>query len=149
MNFSRNTSSFVTASFYPASFYPSVTKAVAFQIPATQLSESRTRMGVDCLNDRQVFQTMMLFTAVVGLIAIISALFTTVLEFPVLWRTSWLAICIAFAVLMFVGVFAFCFASSGIAEQRVMEEATGGSGNQDTAYGKERHAAPAIGAIRS
>jgi len=66
-----------------------------------------------------------------------------------LWHTSWLAICIAFAVLMFVGVFAFCFASSGIAEQRVMEEATGGSGNQDTAYGKERHAAPAIGAIRS
>ena len=82
MNFSRNTSSFVTASFYPTSFYPSVTKAVAFQILATQLSESRTRMGVDCLNDRQVFQKMMLFAAVVGLIAIISALFTTVLEFP-------------------------------------------------------------------
>src|SRR4029077_8056419 len=107
MNFSRNTSSFVTASFYPASFYPSVTKAVAFQIPATQLSESRTRMGVDCLNDRQVFQKMMLFTAAVGLIAIISALFTTVLEFPVLWRTSWLAICIAFAVLMLWGCLPF------------------------------------------
>ena len=102
MNFSRNTSSFVTAS-----FYPSVTKAVAFQIPATQLSESRTRMGVDCLNDRQVFQKMMLFAAVVGLIAIISALFTTVLEFPVLWRTSWLAICIAFAVLMLWGCLPF------------------------------------------
>ena len=107
MNFSRNTSSFVTGSFYPASFYPSVTKAVAFQIPATQLSESRTRMGVDCLNDRQVFQKMMLFTAAVGLIAIISALFTTVLEFPVLWRTSWLAICIAFAVLMLWGCLPF------------------------------------------
>ena len=107
MNFSRNTSSFVTASFYPASFYPSVTKAVAFQVPATQLSESRTRMEVDCLNDRQVFQKMMLFTAVVGLIAIISALFTTVLEFPVLWRTSWLAICIAFAVLMLWGCLPF------------------------------------------
>jgi hypothetical protein len=30
-------------------------------------------------------------------------IFTTVLEFPVLWRTSWLAICIAFVVLAFVG----------------------------------------------
>ena len=35
-----------------------------------------------------------------------------------------------------VGVFAFCFASSGTAEERVMEEATGGGGNQ-TAYEKE------------
>ena len=82
MNFSRNTS-FVTASFYPTSFYPSVTKAVAFQIPATQLSESRTRMGVDCLNDRQVLQKGMPFTAVMYIIAIIAAIFTTVLEFQV------------------------------------------------------------------
>ena len=29
-----------------------------------------------------------------------------------------------------VGVFAFCFASSGTAEERVMEEATVGGGNQ-------------------
>jgi hypothetical protein len=110
MNFLRDTS-FVTAS-----FYPSVAKAVAFQIPATQLSESRIRMGVDCLNDCQVLQKMTLFTAVMGLVAIISAIFTTVLEFPAFWRTSWLAICIAFTVLMFVGVFAFCFASDGMTE---------------------------------
>jgi hypothetical protein len=37
------------------------------------------------------------------IIAIIAAIFTTTLEFPVLWRTSWLAICIVFVVLMFVG----------------------------------------------
>ena len=55
MNFTRDTT-FVTASFYPASFYPSSAEAAAFQIPATQLSQSGTRMGVDCLNDRQVLQ---------------------------------------------------------------------------------------------
>src|ERR1700730_8507133 len=113
MNFLANNSVFVTAS-----FYPSVAEAVAFQISATQLPESRTRMRVECLNDRHVLQKMMLSTAVIGLIATISALFTIVLEFPVLWRTSWLAISIAFAVLVFVGVFAFCFASNGITEKR-------------------------------
>jgi len=60
-------------------------------------------MRVDCLNDYQVLQKSMVFTAVIGLIATISALFTMVLEFPVLWRRSWLEICIAFVVLMFVG----------------------------------------------
>jgi hypothetical protein len=117
MNFLVNTS-FVTASFYPASFYPNVAKAIAFQIPAAQISESRTRMGVDCLNGREVLQKIMSFTAVMGLVAIVSAIFTMVLEFPVLWRTSWFAICIAFAVVTFVGVFVFCFASNRITKQR-------------------------------
>jgi hypothetical protein len=102
MNFLANNSVFVTAS-----FYPSVAEAVTFQISATQLSESRTRMRVECLNDRQVLQKMMLSTAVMGLIGTISALFTIVLEFPVLWRTSWLAISIAFAVLVFLGCLPF------------------------------------------
>jgi hypothetical protein len=105
MNFTRDTT-FVTASFYPASFYPSFAEAGAFQIPATQLSQSGTRMGVDCLNARQVLQKGMPFTAVMCIIAI-AAIFTTILEFPVLWRTSWLAICIAFVVLMFVGCLPF------------------------------------------
>jgi hypothetical protein len=43
----------LNSSFVSASFYPSPTKAVAFQIPATQLPESYTRMRVDCLHDRQ------------------------------------------------------------------------------------------------
>ena len=116
MNFLPATS-FVTASFYPASFYPSFAKATAFQIPATQLSQSGTRMGVDCLNDRQALQKGMPFTAVMCIIAIIAAIFTTILEFPVLWRTSWLAICIAFVALVFVGG-VFCLASNGITEQR-------------------------------
>ena len=113
MIFVDNNSSFVTAS-----FYPSVAEAVAFHVPATRLSESCTRMRVDCLNDHQVLQKSMVFTAVIGLIATISALFTMVLEFPVFWRSSWLEICIAFVVLMFVGVFAFCFAANGITERR-------------------------------
>jgi hypothetical protein len=75
-------------------------------------------MRVDCLNDHQVLQESMLFTAVIGLIATISALFTMVLEFPVFWRTSWLAIDVAFVVLMFAGVFAVCFAANGITERR-------------------------------
>src|SRR5260370_33697974 len=111
MNFLRNTY-FVTAS-----FYPSVAKAVAFHIPATQISEFRTRMGVDCLNDRKVLQKMTPFTAVIGLTAIIAVIFTMVLEFRVLWPTSWLAICIAFVVLAFVGG-VFCLASNRITEQR-------------------------------
>ena len=113
MNFVDSNSSFVTAS-----FYPSVAQVVAFHVPATQLSESCTRMRVDCLDDHQVLQKSIVFAAVVGLITTISALFTIVLEFPVFWRSSWLEICIAFVVLMFVGVFAFCFAANGITERR-------------------------------
>jgi hypothetical protein len=111
MNFVDSNSSFVTAS-----FYPSVAQVVAFHVPATQLSESCTRMRVDCLDDHQVLQKSIVFAAVVGLITTISALFTIVLEFPVFWRSSWLEICIAFVVLMFVGVFVFCFAANGITE---------------------------------
>jgi uncharacterized membrane protein len=112
MNFVDNNSSFVTPS-----FYPSVDEAVAFHVPATQLSESCTRMRVDCLNDHQILRKSMLFIAVVGLIATISALFTMLVEFPVFWRNSWLPICIAFVVLVFVGVSTFCFATNGINEQ--------------------------------
>jgi hypothetical protein len=113
MNFVDTNASFITAS-----FYPSVADAVEFHVSATQISESCTRMRVDCLNDHAVLQKSMLFTAVVGLIATISALFTTVVEFPAFWRNSWLAICIAFVVLMFAGVSAFCLAANGINEPR-------------------------------
>jgi hypothetical protein len=113
MTFVDNNSSFVTGS-----FYPSVAEPVAFHVSTTQLSESYTRMRVGCLNDHQVLQNSMLFTAVIGLTATISALFTMVLEFSFFWRTSWLAIYVAFVVLMFAGVFAVCFDANGIAERR-------------------------------
>jgi hypothetical protein len=85
MHFLGDTS-FVTASYYPTSFYPSFAEAAAFKIPATQLSQSDTRMRVDCLNDRPVLQKGIPFTAVMCIVAIIAAIFTTVLEFPVFWR---------------------------------------------------------------
>ena len=113
MNFVDTNASFITASFYPC-----VADAVEFHVSAMQLSESCTRMRVDCLNDDQTLQKSMLFTAVVGLIATISALFTIVVEFPVFWRNSWLALCFAFVVLVSVGVSTFCFAANGINEQR-------------------------------
>jgi hypothetical protein len=113
MNFVDNNPSLVTAS-----FYPSVADAVAFHVSATELSESWTRMRVDCLNDHQLLQKSILFTAVVGLIATISAMFTMVVEFPVFWRISWLAISIAFVASMFVGMFAFCLAANAMTGQR-------------------------------
>jgi hypothetical protein len=109
MNFVDNSSSFVTASFYPC-----VADAVEFHVSATQLSESCTRMRVDCLNDHQVLQKWILFTAVVGLIATISALFTMVLEFPVFWGNSWLPLSFAFLILAFVGVSTIRFAANRI-----------------------------------
>ena len=125
MNFVDNNPSFVTASFYPC-----VADAVAFHVSATQLSESCTRMRVDCLNDHQVLQKSILFTAVVGLIATFSALFTMVVEFPVFWRISWLAISIAFVVSMFLGGVCLLSCCKRTNRTAVMEEATGGVGWQ-------------------
>jgi hypothetical protein len=45
------------------------------------------------------------FIASMGLAMILVAMFTTTLELPDLWRNLWLAICISFALLFFVGVF--------------------------------------------
>ena len=39
-----------------------------------------------------------------GLAMILAAIFTTVLELTYFWRNLWLAICISFALLFFVGV---------------------------------------------
>jgi hypothetical protein len=46
----------------------------------------------------------MIFIASMGLAMILAAIFTTVLELPDFWRNLWLAICISFAFLFFVGV---------------------------------------------
>lgn len=113
MNFVGNNSSFITAS-----FYPNVEAAVTFHVPATQLSESCTRMRVDCLNDHQVLEKSMLYTAVIGSMASILTLFIIVLEFPIFWRNSWLAICITFVALMFAGLFAFSLAANGKTERQ-------------------------------
>ena len=46
----------------------------------------------------------MIFIASMGLAMILAAIFTTVLELTNFWRNLWLAICINFALLLFVGV---------------------------------------------
>ena len=46
----------------------------------------------------------MIFIASMGLAMILAAIFTTVLELTYFWRNLWLAICINFALLLFVGV---------------------------------------------
>src|ERR1700676_894137 len=46
----------------------------------------------------------MIFIASMGLAMILAAIFMTVLELPHFWRNLWLAICISFAFLFFVGV---------------------------------------------
>ena len=47
----------------------------------------------------------MIFIASMGLAMILAAIFMTVLELTDFWRNLWLAICISFALLFFVGVF--------------------------------------------
>ena len=54
--------------------------------------------------DRRILRTMA-FIVFMGLAMILAAIFTTVLELPHFWRNLWLAICISFAFLFFVGLF--------------------------------------------
>ncbi len=69
-----------------------------------KIEESDSRILADCRHDRQVLDKIV-FTTFMFVVTILSAIFTTVLELPVFWRNFWLAICITFAVLMFIGVF--------------------------------------------
>jgi len=48
------------------------------------------------------------FSAVVGVLAFVTAVFTTVLELSFFWRTVWLTICLAFFVMTLIGVFILC-----------------------------------------
>ena len=80
-----------------------------------QLYDARGRGDMDALfasmhkgdpheRDRRVLRNMT-FVASMGLAMVLAAMFTTILELPDFWRNLWLAICISFAVLFFVGVF--------------------------------------------
>jgi hypothetical protein len=101
MNALRDSSSCVSA---PS--YSTAAKGVVFQTPATRdkIGESDSRMLADCRHDRQVLDKMV-FSAFMFVVTILSAIFTTILELPVVWRNLWFAICITFAVLTFVVVF--------------------------------------------
>ena len=47
----------------------------------------------------------LLFISLAGLLAVVAAICTTMIEWGTVWRYSWLAACIVFAVLMTAGVF--------------------------------------------
>jgi hypothetical protein len=49
----------------------------------------------------------MIFMAFMGLAMILAAIFATVLELPDFWQNLWLAICLSFTLLFFVGVLRF------------------------------------------
>jgi hypothetical protein len=49
----------------------------------------------------------MIFMASMGLAMILAAIFATVLELPDFWQNLWLAICLSFTLLFFVGVLRF------------------------------------------
>jgi hypothetical protein len=63
-----------------------------------------SRKGDPQERDHRVLR-IMTFIVFVGLAMILAAIFTTVLELPDFWCNLWLAICISFALLFFVGVF--------------------------------------------
>jgi hypothetical protein len=74
--------------------------------PSVSLFVNSPRSGrgfVDHRRDRLVTNRL-LITALAGLLAVSSAICTTMIELGALWRYSWLGICIGFAV-MFVGIF--------------------------------------------
>jgi hypothetical protein len=78
------------------------------QAPAAgENSESRARLQADAVHEREVGKNM-LFTTIMGLTAVITAILTTVLDLTIFWRNLWLTVCIVFAVLMFAGIFQFC-----------------------------------------
>ena len=56
--------------------------------------------------DRQVLRSILFITST-GLAMIVAATFATVLELPDSWQSLWLAICIGFTLLFFVGVVRF------------------------------------------
>lgn len=50
----------------------------------------------------------LLFTSLSGLLAVVAAICTTMIERRTIWRYSWLAACIVFALLMTAGIFTVC-----------------------------------------
>jgi hypothetical protein len=87
--------------------YPVTAKTIAFPLRRTRDASSTSRARALADHDRQVLRKVML-TALLGLIAVLSATFTAILEGPLFWQTLGWAICTMFAAFMFAGVFAFC-----------------------------------------
>ena len=77
-------------------------------LPASTAHSPRSISG-DSRQDSRV-TTKLLFTTLTGSLAVLSAIFTTLIEWGEAWRYSWLAVCILFTVLMLLGISGICSA---------------------------------------
>jgi hypothetical protein len=59
------------------------------------------------MEDR-VVMTKMIVCTLAGLLAFITAMFTTMLDLPIVWRNIWLGFCLAFFLVALGGVFILC-----------------------------------------
>jgi hypothetical protein len=59
------------------------------------------------MEDRVVIIKMVV-SALAGLLAFITAMFTTMLDLSILWRNIWLGFCLVFFVIALTGVFYLC-----------------------------------------
>jgi hypothetical protein len=59
------------------------------------------------MEDRSVLKKIV-FSALAGVLAFVTAVFTTVLELSFFWRTVWLSVCLAFFLVTLIGVFILC-----------------------------------------
>jgi hypothetical protein len=59
------------------------------------------------MQDRVVLIKMVV-SALAGMLAFITAMFTTMLDLSILWRNIWLGFCLVFFVIALTGVFYLC-----------------------------------------
>jgi hypothetical protein len=91
-------------------FYKARPENKSAVLPAGSAHRPRSING-ESQGDSRVTHEL-LFTALTGLLAVLSAIFTTMIELGQIWRYAWLAVCILFAVLMLLGIFGICSAIS-------------------------------------
>lgn len=59
------------------------------------------------MQDRTVMVKIIVCT-LAGILAFDTAMFTTMLDLPIFWRTFWLGVCITFFLITLGGVFVLC-----------------------------------------
>jgi hypothetical protein len=74
---------------------------------APRPGEARSQGQAENRGDYLVARGLLL-TSLSGLLAVVAAICTTMIERGTVWRYSWLAACIVFAVLMTVEIFEVC-----------------------------------------
>jgi hypothetical protein len=81
-----------------------LSKALSSNAESVVPAPQNDQKNADYQRERLVTNKLLL-TALGGLFAFLSAICTTMIEVGTLWRDSWLALCIAATVVMFVGLF--------------------------------------------